>query len=79
MSGKNARFEKDKIMKTVLVIAVLIYFPGCTYRGAYEGLLSSSRIECSKVPGSEYDDCLEKANRPYDEYERERKAVTGRK
>lgn len=62
-------------MKVITLFVVLLILTGCSNRGSYEGIQASNRIECSKLPTSQYDKCMENVNKPYDEYERERKEV----
>jgi len=61
----------------ILLILLLFSFSGCTYRGAYEGIQASNRFECTKRPSTQYDECMEKTNKSYDQYERERKQTIG--
>ena len=44
---------------------------GCSHRQTYEGMQASQRLECLKVPASQYDECMEKANKPYHIYKKE--------
>ncbi len=60
-------------MKAIPLFLTLLVLAGCSNRGVYEGVQASNRIECAKLPPSQYDDCMASANKPYDEYERERK------
>ena len=55
-------------MKTTLL--VLLILTGCSSKGAYEGIQASNRVECSKLPPSQYDKCIKSANKSYEEYER---------
>ena len=64
-------------MKVNLVIVILFITAGCSSRGHYEGFRTSNRIECSKLPPSQYDECMNNANKSYDEYKRERKEAAG--
>jgi hypothetical protein len=59
-------------MKPLILIAVLM-LSACTNRGAYEAMQASERFECHKVPTSQYDECMEKLNTSYEQYERERR------
>ncbi|MFK8012718.1 MAG: hypothetical protein AB8B80_11790 [Marinicellaceae bacterium] len=52
---------------------------GCSYRSAYEGMQASNRFDCTKQPPSQYDECMESANKSYDQYERERKQTLEQK
>ena len=58
-------------MKTTVLILLLL--AGCSSKGTYEGIQAGNRIECSKLPPSQYDECIERANKSYEEYEYERK------
>ena len=59
--------------KARTLFLVLLVLAGCSNRGVYGGIQTSNRIECLELPPSQYDECMEDANRSYDEYERERK------
>lgn len=60
-------------MKATLVVLFFFTVLGCSNRGAYESIQASNRFECSKLPPSQYDECMKKANQSYEEYERARK------
>ncbi len=64
-------------MKLVPMLLVLVLFSGCSNRGIYQGFQTSKQMECSTLPRSEYQECMENARKPYDEYERERKKALG--
>ena len=66
-------------MKAITLFLMLFVLAACSNRGIYGGLQASKRNECSKqLPQSEYNECMEDANRSYDEYERERKEALGK-
>lgn len=60
-----------KVATLVLLLCVI----GCSNRGVYEGLQTGARNECSKLPSSQYDECMEATETSFDEYERERREV----
>jgi hypothetical protein len=60
-------------MKVKLIFLIFLIIAGCSSRGAYEGIQASNRSECSTLPPSQYDECMNNGNKSYDEYERERK------
>ena len=64
-------------MKMIILLLVFLMV-GCSYRGAYESLQVSRRYECTKLPPSQYQACIERASMTYDEYERERQATSQR-
>jgi hypothetical protein len=65
-------------MKMISVFLLLLIVVGCSYRGVYESIQVGNRNECSKLPPSQYDECIEKASKSYDEYERDQKEVLGK-
>ena len=65
-------------MKIVSFFLVALVLAGCTNRGVYEGIQESNRNKCFKIPLSQYDKCIENANKSFDEYERERKNDLGK-
>ena len=65
-------------MKPITLFLVLLFLAGCSNRGVYGGVQASNRNECLKLPPSQYDECMEDANRSYSEYERERKEALGK-
>jgi len=48
---------------------------GCSHRAGYDGIQSSKRYECFQLPPAQQDACLERASKPYEDYERERREV----
>ncbi len=60
-------------MKVIPLFLVLLVLVGCSNRGTYGGIQTGSRNECSILPPSQYDECMENASKSYDEYDRERK------
>ncbi len=59
-------------MKMTRLLLVCLVLTGCSYQGVYEGVRANQRYECSKLPPSQYDECMQSANKSYEEYERER-------
>ncbi|RLU04028.1 MAG: hypothetical protein D9N11_01135 [Ketobacter sp.] len=62
-------------MKIFAPFLIILSLTACSNRGAYEGIQAGNRNQCLKVPPALFDECMENANKPYDEYERERKEV----
>lgn len=65
-------------MKLIPLIFVLVTLYGCSNRAVYEGIQTGNRNECVELHPSQYDECMDEANRSFNEYERERKASVGR-
>lgn len=65
-------------MYKLSVLVVISLFIGCSNKAVYENIQLNNRNECNKVPPSQYEECIERASKPYEEYERERKASIGK-
>lgn len=61
-----------EIIKVLVSVAILSAAAGCSNRGAYESIQASNRFECSKLPPSQYEECIEDASQSYNDYEAER-------
>ena len=57
---------------TLLIMLSVLIIAGCSSRQIYDSFQYEQRNECMKLPGSQYDECLERVNKPFDQYERER-------
>ncbi|SEQ13521.1 hypothetical protein SAMN03080615_00583 [Amphritea atlantica] len=64
-------------MKVKLFYLCFFLITGCTNSGSFESIQLSNRLECSKLPPSQYDECVNRYNKSYDQYERERKEAMG--
>ncbi len=61
-----------------ITIFLLLLLGGCSTKATYDAIQMGQRNECLKQPPAQYDECMSKTNKPYKEYERERKeAVEG--
>ena len=63
-------------MKRALCLLILLVLAaGCSHRAVYENVQVNQRTECANEPPSTYFECLDRANKPFDEYQRERKEL----
>jgi len=60
-------------MSKRILILLLFVFSGCSNKGVYEQIQTNNRVECGRLPASQYDECVESNKMPYDEYERRRR------
>jgi len=68
-------------MRYLLVLLVSLLSVSCSNsskKGTYEAIQTGQKNECQALFGNEYDRCVEKYSKPYDEYHREREEVLGR-
>ena len=68
-------------MNKLLIVLVMFNVAGCSNKALYDKLRLDQRIKCVKEPPTTYFECIERASKSYEEYERERKdiCICGRK
>ncbi len=64
-------------MHKLLIMAAIFAIAGCSNKAMYDNIQLNNRNECKEVPPSQYEECMERANQSYEEYERARKVVVG--
>jgi hypothetical protein len=63
-------------MNRFLLLLVLgITAAGCSSRAVYDNIQINQRNDCAKEPPSDYFECLERADKSFDEYQREREEL----
>ncbi|MBW8190354.1 hypothetical protein K0504_04835 [Neiella marina] len=62
----------------VSILTLSIALAGCSHQSWYDGIQTSKRNDCMKLPQSEADQCLNETNKTYQEYERERQEALER-
>lgn len=68
---------KTMAMKTSVVISVSLLIAACGNQAVYDNLQLNSQRRCGQLPPSEYEACMEEANRTFEEYNRERDDALG--
>lgn len=64
-----------KICPVALVLCVLA-LPACSNRQVYDAIQKNRQLECQKLPGTQYDECMKQVSEPYDDYKRDRDELT---
>lgn len=59
-------------MKIHLLLFVTLFIVACSNKVIYESIQSNNRMECGKLPQSQYEECMKKADKAYEEYKIER-------
>lgn len=62
-------------MNKWLILAVSLGLTACSNKAVYENIRIHQRNECLKEPLSRYEECLERVNMSYEEYESGRKEI----
>jgi hypothetical protein len=65
-------------MSKLLIIVMLLGVAGCSNKAIYDNAQLNQRNECIKEPPLTYFECVERTNKSYEEYERERKETLGK-
>lgn len=63
-----------KIDKLLILIA-LTQVTACSNRAIYESIQHHQRTKCIEERPAAYQECIERTNKSYEEYQRERKEV----
>ena len=61
--------------RAVSALTILLVVAGCTNQQLYENVQYNKRRSCLSLPPLEYDECVKKYEKTYEEYERERNEV----
>lgn len=62
-------------MNKALMVLVMLGATGCSNKAVYDNMRINQRNECIKEPPAGYFECIERTQKTYDEYERERKEL----
>ena len=62
-------------MHRVLMACFIFSVAGCSNKAVYDNIQHNNRQECNTVPPAQYEECMARSNKSYDEHEREREAV----
>ncbi|NNJ73283.1 MAG: hypothetical protein HKP09_08880 [Enterobacterales bacterium] len=62
-------------MKKTCIIVLLFAIAGCSNKAMYDNLLINQRQACLKERPGLFEECMNKAHKTYEEYERERKEL----
>jgi len=70
--------NKERFVNIYLVLLIALSIGACSNKAIYDNIQLNNRNDCAKLPPSQYDECMERANKSYEEYERERKEALGK-
>ena len=61
-----------RICRRVALLVCVLVLAACSNRQVYDAIQKNRQLECQKLPGSRYEECMEQVSEPYDEYRRDR-------
>jgi len=67
------------VTSKLLMILVVLCMSGCSNKAIYDETRRQGRYECLKEPPSAYSECIERTNKTYEEYKRQRKELLDKK
>lgn len=47
----------------------------CSNQQVYNAVQHNQQLECQKLPGTQYEECMRQVSEPYESYEREREEL----
>lgn len=61
-------------MKKRSMLAAVSMLPllACTNQQVYDAIQHNQQLECQKLPGTQYEECMKEVSEPYQAYKRER-------
>ncbi|WP_126454755.1 hypothetical protein [Sulfuriflexus mobilis] len=59
----------------ILIMSSIVFMQACSSRQVYESIQLNQKLECQKLPHSEYAECMERAGENYEKYTQEREEV----
>ena len=69
--------KEDNFSRLLLVTVVLIMtLSACSKQNWYQGAQSAKEADCMKEPVSEYEDCMQQSSESYNEYNKNREALS---
>ena len=60
-------------MNKLWLLIVVFFLTGCSNKAVYDNIQINNRNACVKAPPFQYEECIERTNKSYEEYEQERK------
>ncbi len=63
-------------MSKFLMVLVMFGVAGCSNKAIYEKFRLDERNKCVREPLPTYFECIERTNKSYEKYERERKEIS---
>lgn len=63
-------------MNRLLVLFLLSFLVACTNKAIYDNIQLNNRNDCIKEPPPLYEKCMERTNKSYQEYQREKNKGT---
>lgn len=62
--------------KMVMSITTLgVFLAACCNQQLYNAIQQNRQLECQKLPGTQYDECMKEVSEPYESYERDREEL----
>ena len=60
----------------VLLVVCATVVRACSNEQVYNAIQQNRQLECQKLPGTQYEECMREFSQPYKDYKRERDELT---
>ncbi len=60
----------------VALVLCALALSACSNRQVYDTIQNNQQLECQKLPGTQYEECMKQVSEPYDQYKRDRDELT---
>ncbi len=76
MDRQLARIAGAAKGRPVALALCALALTACSNRQVYDAIQQNRQLECQKLPGTQYDECMKQVSEPYDDYKRDRDELT---
>ncbi|WP_353569944.1 hypothetical protein [Candidatus Albibeggiatoa sp. nov. BB20] len=59
----------------IAIVCLSFVIASCSHKNIYEAVKVNQTNECTKLPQNSYAECIDRVDKPYDEYERDRQIL----
>lgn len=62
-------------MKMLVIIIIPFLISSCSNKAVYDNINLNNRNACKNLPASQYDECIKRNSKSYEEYERDMRGI----
>ncbi len=73
--GRYALHGQSNVNKILPFLLVSLVATGCSSKAVYDNVQRNNQQECVSVPPVQYEECIERSSKSYEEYKRDRAKV----
>lgn len=62
-------------MNLKIMSLIIFSLPACSHQQLYDAVQQGQQVECQKLQGEQYQQCMQKYAKPYQQYQQEREQL----